>query len=91
MSDHLATSLEAFDTTAGSPFPFAVETVADLATWEPKPRTVAVSPDGQFRLIDDGERTTQQLRSIVLQFTDAANEFASPQMQPEPFELDEAE
>ena len=86
-------TLEAFDTVTGAPFPFDVETVTDLATWEPKPRTVAVSSDGQFRLIDDSERTTRQLRGIVLDKSNGqAIEFRSkPQMEPEPFDPTEAE
>lgn len=71
--------LAAFDITKGSPFPFAVDVVADVAANEPGPLTVAT--DGKlFRVADDlkDNTTPNALRAIVRQLAPELKEYQQP-------------
>lgn len=58
--------LKSHTTETGSPFPFDVEEVADLLSWSPRVRCVAVCGE-QYRIHegDDGKVTAEALRGII--------------------------
>ena len=64
----------------GSPFPFDVEEVADLLSWSPRVRCVAVCGE-QYRVHEgnNGELTAERLRRIVDERTEGTfTEFVMP-------------